>query len=290
MTGDGLQDIVLLRNGNVAYWPNLGHGRFGLPGADAPRAAAARRATTRAGCCSATSTATASPTSSTSTTAGCCCGATSPATRGRRSRSSSPARRTWSTPTPCSWPTCTAPAWPGCCAAGRRRLRPAAAAVPRPHRRAQAVPARPRWTTTSARAPPCSTVPSTAVLPAPTRPTRRPGGGPRCRSRCTSSPASRCTTQISGGRLITEYRYHHGYWDGVEREFRGFAHGRAARHRDVPRPTPSRHHYSPPTLTKTWFHLGPVAARRGRRLDRAGPDATSTGPATPPMLAAARRR
>jgi hypothetical protein len=29
MTGDGLQDIVLLRNGSVAYWPNLGHGRFG---------------------------------------------------------------------------------------------------------------------------------------------------------------------------------------------------------------------------------------------------------------------
>ena len=27
---------------------------------------------------------------------------------------------------------------------------------------------------------------------------------------------------ISGGRLTTEYSYHHGYWDGVEREFRGF--------------------------------------------------------------------
>ena len=31
MTGDGLTDIVRLRNGNVAYWPNLGHGRFGSP-------------------------------------------------------------------------------------------------------------------------------------------------------------------------------------------------------------------------------------------------------------------
>ena len=31
MTGDGLQDIVLLRSGNIAYWPNLGHGRFGAP-------------------------------------------------------------------------------------------------------------------------------------------------------------------------------------------------------------------------------------------------------------------
>jgi hypothetical protein len=29
MTGDGLTDIVRIRNGNVCYWPNLGYGRFG---------------------------------------------------------------------------------------------------------------------------------------------------------------------------------------------------------------------------------------------------------------------
>jgi hypothetical protein len=29
MGGDGLQDIVRIRNGNVCYWPNLGYGRFG---------------------------------------------------------------------------------------------------------------------------------------------------------------------------------------------------------------------------------------------------------------------
>src|SRR5215831_7343863 len=28
--------------------------------------------------------------------------------------------------------------------------------------------------------------------------------------------------ELSKGRLTTTYRYHHGYWDGVEREFRGF--------------------------------------------------------------------
>ena len=28
--------------------------------------------------------------------------------------------------------------------------------------------------------------------------------------------------EISSGKLTTEYRYHHGYWDGEEREFRGF--------------------------------------------------------------------
>ncbi|MBU6150514.1 MAG: VCBS repeat-containing protein, partial [Chloroflexi bacterium] len=29
MSGDGLQDLVRLRDGEVSYWPNLGHGRFG---------------------------------------------------------------------------------------------------------------------------------------------------------------------------------------------------------------------------------------------------------------------
>ncbi len=30
MTGDGLTDIVRIRNGEVCYWPNLGYGRFGV--------------------------------------------------------------------------------------------------------------------------------------------------------------------------------------------------------------------------------------------------------------------
>ena len=29
MSGDGLQDLVRIRNGEVCYWPNLGYGRFG---------------------------------------------------------------------------------------------------------------------------------------------------------------------------------------------------------------------------------------------------------------------
>jgi RHS repeat-associated protein len=29
MTGDGLADLVRVRNGEVCYWPNVGHGRFG---------------------------------------------------------------------------------------------------------------------------------------------------------------------------------------------------------------------------------------------------------------------
>jgi RHS repeat-associated protein len=77
--------------------------------------------------------------------------------------------------------------------------------------------------------------------------------------------------QISHGKLTTEYRYHHGYWDGTEREFRGFgmveqldtetfsdyhtagAHGEETQFEPVP-----ERHFSPPLLTKTWFHQGPV--------------------------------
>src|SRR5690606_8507217 len=29
MSGDGLQDIVQVQDGNICYWPNLGYGRFG---------------------------------------------------------------------------------------------------------------------------------------------------------------------------------------------------------------------------------------------------------------------
>ncbi len=77
--------------------------------------------------------------------------------------------------------------------------------------------------------------------------------------------------QLSGGKLTTTYRYAHGYWDGAEREFRGFArveqldselfeefhspglHGGSARFQPVP-----ARRFSPPVLTRTWFHPGPV--------------------------------
>ncbi|NGN65282.1 hypothetical protein G5C51_15410 [Streptomyces sp. A7024] len=66
------------------------------------------------------------------------------------------------------------------------------------------------------------------------------------------------TDAISGGRKSTAYRYHHGYWDGVEREFRGFA---MVEHQDTETFAGQRdEHFSPPTLTKSWFHPGPVAA------------------------------
>src|SRR5262249_34118394 len=80
---------------------------------------------------------------------------------------------------------------------------------------------------------------------------------------------------ISGGKLTTEYRYHQGYWDGDEREFRGFGmveqldtetfdryrgqglHGSQKFNAVDPV------HFSPPPLSRTWFHQGMVQGSAG---------------------------
>jgi RHS repeat-associated protein len=72
----------------------------------------------------------------------------------------------------------------------------------------------------------------------------------------------------AGTTLTTEYTYHHGYWDGQDREFRGF--GRvdqtdteafAGQPAAAPPLPPAA--FSPPTETRTWFHLGPVGTGGG---------------------------
>jgi RHS repeat-associated protein len=72
------------------------------------------------------------------------------------------------------------------------------------------------------------------------------------------------TDHFSRSSQVVEYRYHHGHWDGAEREFRGF--GRvdqldAQEFTGAPGETPA--HYSPPLETRTWFHLGPVGPEFG---------------------------
>ena len=81
--------------------------------------------------------------------------------------------------------------------------------------------------------------------------------------------------QISNGKLTTAYRYHHGYWDGAEREFRGF--GRVEQrdteifeefHTEGLHPERSFESvvpkvFSPPMETRTWFHQGPVGDEFG---------------------------
>ena len=71
---------------------------------------------------------------------------------------------------------------------------------------------------------------------------------------------------ISGNRFVTRYVYHHGYFDGVEREFRGFGlvdqwdtEEFAALNADQSFPIGTNIELSshvPPVLTRTWFHTG----------------------------------
>ena len=56
---------------------------------------------------------------------------------------------------------------------------------------------------------------------------------------------------VSNTKLVSTYRYRHGYYDGVEREFRGFAH---VEQRDVE--SVVGEFDLPPVVTKTWFHNG----------------------------------
>jgi hypothetical protein len=72
--------------------------------------------------------------------------------------------------------------------------------------------------------------------------------------------------RVSGNRFVTRYAYHHGYFDGVEREFRGFgvveqwdteefaalnAGGAAPAATNLDAAS-----HVPPVMTKTWFHTG----------------------------------
>ncbi|MFF5077984.1 SpvB/TcaC N-terminal domain-containing protein [Actinoplanes sp. NPDC000266] len=67
------------------------------------------------------------------------------------------------------------------------------------------------------------------------------------------------TDAISGSRMVTRYRYRHGYWDGEEREFRGFGLVEQLDSETFADPSVPDGHFSPPVLTRNWFHLGPVA-------------------------------
>lgn len=85
---------------------------------------------------------------------------------------------------------------------------------------------------------------------------------------------------LSGGKLATKYNYHNGYWDGAEREFRGFAQVDALDTETFERFNAeglfnattsavqgtseidftgvSSEFYTPPVLTKSWFYPGPI--------------------------------
>jgi RHS repeat-associated protein len=81
---------------------------------------------------------------------------------------------------------------------------------------------------------------------------------------------------VSRNRFVTRYAYHHGYFDGIEREFRGFAlveqsdteqHTALSESDALPAAanTDAASHV-PPVRTKTWFHTG--AYLQGEAISR----------------------
>src|SRR5712692_8341454 len=71
---------------------------------------------------------------------------------------------------------------------------------------------------------------------------------------------------VIGTRFVTLYSYHHGFYDGFEREFRGFGlveqHDTESFAQFVDAASPTGHQiveedlFVPPVHTKTWFHTG----------------------------------
>ena len=74
--------------------------------------------------------------------------------------------------------------------------------------------------------------------------------------------ATQVSDYFSGTTLSSEYDYHHGYWDGGDREFRGFA---RVDHRNTLTPAAIADDpaFSPPIETRSWFHPGPVGPEHG---------------------------
>lgn len=79
---------------------------------------------------------------------------------------------------------------------------------------------------------------------------------------------------ISRNRFVTRFAYHHGYYDGVEREFRGFGMVEqwdterfAAFGDGLPTDNIAAESHVPPVHTKSWFHTGIyLGAERVSRL------------------------
>jgi RHS repeat-associated protein len=75
--------------------------------------------------------------------------------------------------------------------------------------------------------------------------------------------AVQVTDVFSGSRLTSEFRYHHGHWDGGEREFRGFGLVEQLDAETALHPGADGRATTPPMCTKTWFHQGPIGPEEG---------------------------
>ncbi|HEY0288121.1 MAG TPA: SpvB/TcaC N-terminal domain-containing protein [Pseudomonas sp.] len=81
--------------------------------------------------------------------------------------------------------------------------------------------------------------------------------------------------QITGNRLSQHFQYRHGYYDGHEREFRGFG---LLIQSDTELPTESEDEgFTAPVITKTWFHTGRFPESTPSDCNDSDPDARPLG-------------
>ena len=95
------------------------------------------------------------------------------------------------------------------------------------------------------------------------------------------------TDETTGARLTTRYRYHHGYYDHAEREFRGFAYVEHVDAEELGLDPPdgsvgasAAELLAAPVLTREWFHTG-VDPARGDLLAALVDDAYADDPDAP---------
>ena len=222
MSGDGLSDLVRVRNGEVCYWPNIGFGRFGAkvtmdccPWLDEPDHFDQRRVRLAdVDGSGAADLIYLHPDGTRLYLNQSGNGFSEPHTLPHGfPRPDSLARRHGGRPARPGH------RLPGLVLAAARRRRPAAA-LPRPDGRGQAVPAHRDRTTTWVRETRISYAPSTRFYLA-----DQAAGRPWVtRLPFPVQVVERVETidRINHNRFTTRYAYHHGYFDGFEREFRGF--------------------------------------------------------------------
>lgn len=83
---------------------------------------------------------------------------------------------------------------------------------------------------------------------------------------CISKTETR--NRVSGYRFVSTYRYHHGYYDHAEREFRGFGMVEQADSESFDHWVKGKASniveqdlHQEPVITKSWFHTGAFVAK-----------------------------
>jgi RHS repeat-associated protein len=92
--------------------------------------------------------------------------------------------------------------------------------------------------------------------------------------------------EVNRNRIVTRYTYHHGFYDGLEREFRGFGRVDQLDTEDLTSLAVEEESTLPPVLTKTWFHTGVFleSGRISRHMAHEYFQGRSAGPSVPMSL------